>query len=279
MRGWFSRKREPAARSAASPPAGLAADEPVKMAGTTTYGAEAAGALFVAHGLAGGGMLERPGQLVPEPDNVVDAGAVAVHVEGARVGYLPGYLANRTQIAPGQVLPCQVQLWAADEGGQLRVQGWVAYGDGRVAWSHSAANPPAVTAADQRQARVAATTAMVDDALGGRDKARAAQFRRGLVGSHHYLETVEPIKQLKREGRLEEALEFCYAAIEGAERDRDGREPAPWYTEQAAIIHRKRGEHGEEVAVLQRWLAACPADRRTGSKVQQRLDKLTSGDA
>lgn len=61
---------------------------------------------------------------------------------------------------------------------------------------------------------------------------------------------------------------------DGAEADRDGREPAPWYTEQAAIIHRKRGELDEELAVLRRWLAACPADRRAGWKIQDRLDKL-----
>lgn len=90
----------------------------------------------------------------------------------------------------------------------------------------------------------------------------------------HYLETIEPIKQLKREGKFEDTLALCYQAIEGAEADRDGREPAPWYTEQAAIIHRKRDERDQEVAVLRRWLDACPPGRRGGSKIQERLDKL-----
>lgn len=115
---------------------------------------------------------------------------------------------------------------------------------------------------------------MVREALEGDDPRRAEQFERGLVGGVHYLETIEPIKQLKRDGKLEEALELCYAAVEGAESARDGREPAPWYTEQAAIIHRKRGERAEEVAVLRRWLKACPPERRAGSKLQGRLDKL-----
>jgi hypothetical protein len=46
---------------------------------------------------------------------------------------------------------------------------------------------------------------MVDEALaaGG---TRAAHFRRGMLSGYHYVETVGPIKQLKREGRLEEAL-------------------------------------------------------------------------
>lgn len=90
------------------------------------------------------------------------------------------------------------------------------------------------------------------------------------------LQTVEPIQELEREGRLEEALVVCYAAIGGAERARNGREPAPWYTEQAAIIHRKLGQPDQEIAVLQRWLRACPADRRSGSGIKRRLDKLTS---
>jgi hypothetical protein len=43
---------------------------------------------------------------------------------------------------------------------------------------------------------------------------------------------------------------------------------------QAAIIHRKLGERDKEEAVLRRWLAACPPERREGSSIQQRLDKL-----
>lgn len=95
-----------------------------------------------------------------------------------------------------------------------------------------------------------------------------------MVGQHHYLETVEPIKQLKREGRLDEALVLCYGAIAAAEHARDGREPAPWYTEQAAIIHRKLGQRAEEEAVLRRWLSSCPPDRKSGSRIQRRLDSL-----
>ena len=69
---------------------------------------------------------------------------------------------------------------------------------------------------------------------------------------------------------------FCYAAIEGAEGSaaREGLEPAPWYTEQAAIIHRKLGQHDQEVAVLARWMNACPPGRRDGSRIKQRLEKL-----
>jgi hypothetical protein len=71
----------------------------------------------------------------------------------------------------------------------------------------------------------------VRDALAGGGQ-RAQQFKRGMVKGVHYLELVEPIKQLKRDDKLREALVLCYQAIEGAEKD-SGSMPAPWYTEQA----------------------------------------------
>jgi len=245
----------------------------IEMTGTTTFGAENLSALFAAHGVNAGGLLELAGQLVPEPENPADPNAVAVHVEGARVGYLPGYLAKEA-LHPGQMDECQVQLWGTSQSGSLRVRGWVARGTGAAAWPHDAANPPAVTTQERRAEQADQITNMVDAALEG-GGVRAKQFKEGMVGKYHYLEAIEPIKQLKRDGRLDEALVVCYAAIEGAERARHGREPAPWYTEQAAIIHRKRGERAEEEAVLRRWLKHCPPDRRLGSKIHTRLGKLT----
>jgi hypothetical protein len=268
---WFAKTPRPSPNSAV--PATFSG-EPVKIAGTTTFGAAGAGAAFHGRGMYTGGLLELPGQLVPEPENPADSSAVAVHVEGDKVGYLPGYLAAQLALRRGEVLTCQVQLWGAPDRGTLRVLASVAHGAEPVTWPHTEANPPMVTVADQRAERAAANATIVDEALGGTDPNRAAQFRRGMVGRYHYLETIEPIQQLKREGRLPEALDLCYGAIEAAENDRDGREPAPWYTEQAAIIHRKRGERAMEIAVLQRWLNACPPERREGSKISQRLTKL-----
>jgi len=179
---------------------------PLEMTGTTTHGAENLTSLFVAHGLAQGGVLGFPGELVPEPDNPVDPAAVAVYVAGTRIGYLPSYVAT---LAPQHdQIACQVQLWAAPTKVGLRVRGWVARARGPVAWPHTAANPPAVTVEERRAQHAANTSRMVDEALsqGGE---RAEQFKLGMVGRLHYLETVEPIKQFKREGRLTEALALC----------------------------------------------------------------------
>ncbi|MGY2876365.1 hypothetical protein ACVW00_003555 [Marmoricola sp. URHA0025 HA25] len=245
--------------------------EPVEMTGTTTVSAQALATLYAAHGRAAGGILELQGRLVPEHDNPADSNAVAVQVADARIGYVPGFIAQG--MPRDRALDCLVQLWAAPTPKGLRVRGWVIAGTGPVRWPHMASNPPPVTIDERRAEQAADTTRMVNQALGGGGE-RAEQFKKGMVGGLHYLETVEPIKQFKREGRLTEALALCYGAIEAAENSRDRREPAPWYTEQAAIIHRKLGERDKEEAVLRRWLAACPPERRDGSSIQQRLAKL-----
>lgn len=260
------------------------AGEPVKMSGTTTVAAAECRYLFALYGRPDGGRIEAPATLVAEHREGQEQPVVAVHVDQARVGYLPSSFAAQLNPDNGALdqaaTVASVQMWGTPDGGEdgnsLRVIGWVAAGPGPVTWPHDDNNPAAVTILEQRAEAAAGTADMVREALEGDDPRRASQFRRGLVNGRHYLETVEPIKQLKREGKLDEALELCYAAIEGAEADRDGREPAPWYTEQAAIIHRKRGEYAQEVAVLRRWLDACPGSRRAGSTIQQRLDKLTS---
>lgn len=84
----------------------------------------------------------------------------------------------------------------------------------------------------------------------------------------------------------EDALALVYALIEVAELEANvsGREPAPAYTERAAILHRKRKEYAAEVAVIERWGRACPPKKRgpaaTQAKLAERLIKaraLTGG--
>lgn len=83
----------------------------------------------------------------------------------------------------------------------------------------------------------------------------------------HYCAWVEPIKQLKRDDRLDEALALLLEVIAVVEltENCDGREPAPWYTEQAAIIYRKQKNPAGEIEILQRWLDAA---HRNGHRVE-----------
>lgn len=247
--------------------------EPVELTGTTTFGKDNLETLFAAHHLASGGLLELPGQLVAEPENPADSNAVAIRVEGSRIGYLPGHLAAQDSNW-FHLTECRTQLWGVSTPKGLRVRGWVALGSGPARWPYSSENRPAITPAERNAEQAADISAMVDQAVeeGG---PRAFQFKQGMVGKYHYLETIDPIKELKRQGRLVEALELCYGSISAAENGRQGREPAPWYTEQAAIIHRKLREQVEEEAVLRRWLDHCPPEQRAGSRIQARLDRLT----
>ena len=251
-------------------------DEPdlVKLSGTTTFAKEAITRLAERHGATDRGYLELPGVLQREPHNKADPSAVAVHVEGERIGYLPGYVAARIDLSAGGARAVAIQIFTELLPKGLRAEAWAWLPNTAPKWEWSATNRPPLSSG----AKVATHQANIDKivaaalAEGG---ARGASSAAGMVNGVHYLQLVEPIKQLKREGRLEDALELCTAAIQGAEAAREGREPAPWYTEQAAIIYRKLGRRDDEIAVLQRWLTMCPPERRAGSRIKERLDKLT----
>jgi len=246
----------------------------VKLAGTTTFCAEEAQGLVRRRGLTGRGLLEVAAVLGREPGNAADPNAVAVLVEGERVGYLPSGVAGSLPLDEGTARAVPMQLAYLVEVERARVEAWVWLGEDLPArWQHSVENLPPMTPQEKRTREHLVRREMVADALaGGGD--RAAAFEAGLVSGVHYLELVEPIKELKRDGRLEEALELCYAAIQGAEGDRAGTAPAPWYTEQAAIIHRKLRQPGREAAVLERWLAFVPVEQRASTKLGQRFAKL-----
>lgn len=244
----------------------------LEVAGTTTFAKDSVAALADREGLRERGYYESKAQLQREPDNPVDPQAVAIFVDGEKIGCLPSYAAKDLALPAGASEPVRYQLHVLRDK-KLLAKAYVWLGEGEPEWLFTAQNPPALTSMERINSSHAEKTAMVRDALQGGGE-RALQFRRGMVDGVHYLELVEPIKQLKREGRLEEALSLCYNAIEAAEGDAGGREPAPWYTEQAAIVHRKLGQRPDEIAVLKRWLARCPKAHREGSRIGERLAKL-----
>jgi hypothetical protein len=82
--------------------------------------------------------------------------------------------------------------------------------------------------------------------------------RSGFYGGKHYTEYVETANNLKRQGRLDEAAELpghLVDATENEARNNAGCGVAPWYYEQLAIIHAKRGDVDAEVAILERYAA------------------------
>jgi hypothetical protein len=245
----------------------------IELTGTTTFGAEAVDRLVARHAVTDGGTFEGSATLQREPTNPVDPDAVLVLVEGERIGYLPSYAAQLIDLSNEGSIALPVQLFTTRDERRRWTRAWVWLDQTEPRWDFSESNRPPLTSAEKRVAQARQTRAMVDEALadGG---ARAQEFQAGMVDGVHYLELVEPIQELKRQGRLEEALALCYKAIEGAEGNPYGGMPAPFYTEQAAIVLRKLARRDEEVAVLQRWLAHLTEDRRAQTALGQRLAKL-----
>lgn len=248
----------------------------VQLAGTTTNSKQSIAALVKRRDPHDTGYLELDGALQREPDNPVDPDAIAVHVEGERVGYLPGYVAAAVDLSEAGSRLVRVQLFTQLLERGLRVEVWAWLGEGTPQWRWSEAERPPLSQGAKVAAKHRQTDAMVESALAGGGE-RAEQFRAGTVNGIHYLQTIEPIKQLKREGRLEEALTLCLTAIEGAENAarRDKTSPPPFYTEQAAIVLRKLGRRDEEIEVLRRYVSACPPKYRDNS-LKARLDKLVA---
>lgn len=248
----------------------------VQLAGTMTGARESIARLVERHDPEDSGYLEMDGTIQREPDNPVDPDAVIVLVEGERVGYLPGYVAKVVDLSTSGARPVRVQIFTQLLAKGLRVEAWAWLGAGSPVWQWSESKRPPLSPTAKNVAQHRSTDQMVKEALAG-GGIRAAEFTAGMVDELHYLQAVEPIKQLKRDGHLEEALALCYKAIQGAENSarRQKTSPPPFYTEQAAIILRKLKQRDEEIAVLQRYVDACPPQCKD-SGIKTRLDKLVS---
>lgn len=128
---------------------------------------------------------------------------------------------------------------------------------------------------DERDHRMANTVAGVDlDAAIGsvRDRPRT-EIETMLFAGQPLWDWLAHVQAVERDGNLAQALRLLEALITAAEQEAaiSGREPAPAYTERAAIIHRKRKDYAAEIAVIERWDRACPPERRGPGATQARL--------
>lgn len=266
----------------------------VALSGLMTFGREGSRRLVVRHRVVDRGPREITGFLHPEPDNDVDPHAIAVHVEGERIAYLPGFVVlssipgtsgkpghsawTGVAIPPGGARPVALQLWASDQPRGIRVEGFVWLGTGVPAWKYTSQSPAPLTrqGKDEEGSRHRARILNESVAEGGR---RAAAIRAGTVQGVYWLQAVEGVKMLKRAGRLEGALELAMIAIEGIDRSVAAGHltyPPPWYAHQAAVILRKLGRpRSEELAVLEHHLRATPPASRLGTDVANRYLAIT----
>lgn len=240
----------------------------LELAGTTTNSAENCRLIMQAAGCPDGGLLYRDGQIVAESHNAVDPDAIAIHIDGLRVGYLQKYSQQGVQHRAGELIP--VQMWARPDRNGLRVKAIAYLGPGEPDWPHDAANPYPVTREEQAVAEQRRMAELRVERLLSDDPRVAGEQQSRLVRGKDYTEWPATIEQLKREGKLSQALDLLYECIEATERADPASLP-PWFTTHAAIVHRKLGQLDEEIAVLQRY------DARTNSAMfADRIAKTTA---
>lgn len=117
----------------------------------------------------------------------------------------------------------------------------------------------------------------------------------GSVDDGHYTDSIDKIKQLKKEGKNREAIKLLLRCVDATEKESvkanskpihnekfaflsEGRSNnswgvAPWYYEQLAILYRKEKEYQKEVGILERYEKQPKAPGAGPEKLAGRLIK------
>ncbi len=106
------------------------------------------------------------------------------------------------------------------------------------------------------------------------DRGQTANPKPSTVRGRHYSRWVEPIRTLKRQGKVDKALVLLMECIEATERE-SGPFPAPWYAWEAAVIFRQRDDYAAEIEVLERWVRATNGDpSQWGASARRMFSRL-----
>ncbi|GAA4625944.1 hypothetical protein [Cellulomonas oligotrophica] len=214
--------------------------------------------IFHSLGYTEGGITFQKARLLPEARD-----RVRVEVLGEAVGYVGSDHASMVsnsvaRIGQGNVAVIGARIWATAEDGTWR---------SRVTLEHGASGRER----DHRAERLAAERheqeqAEKAEARQTRERERAAKQEResaaraaGSFDDEHWSTRKTLIAQLKKEGRSAEAvtlLERCVTAAE-AEAGIRGGVPEQWPTTQLGMILRANKDSTAELALLERYAAAC----------------------
>ncbi len=221
-----------------------------------------------------GHQLDVTAVLEPERHNPYDATAVAVLVHGLKVAHLKRRTAGRLHQAlldlkssAGKPIACRVQIsggWdrGGDDRGPYEIRLFCDI-DPLLAPVIAPGLPPRAQRAPEEATR--AGRLWVHGALPD-----------GVVHGRHYSRWVEIVNHLKREGRLDEAIQLLRHCADATEDEALAKEwgVAPGYFEQLAICFRKQKDHHAEVAILERFSVLPHAPGVTPPKLLERLAKL-----
>ena len=250
--------------------------EDVEVVGET-YHQEAIKALFNAVGDDSGGVLNRTGVLRAEPDNPYDRNAVAVVIDDMVVGHVPATIAPVIQplvlqaARRNEIVGVPARVWARNDGVSWGARVTLSADHREGEWTY------AQQETERRAAREAAEHGVdVETARANLEESARVSTVRGK----HYSEWTATVENWKRAERYDEALALlddCQLAA-AADARLWRRPPAPWYYEQAAIVHRKRKDYAAEIAVLESYMAAtrdadCSRDTAALERIESRLFK------
>lgn len=203
--------------------------------------------------------------LVREPENPYDSDAVAVYITGGgKVGYLSRDDARRYSrpleklAREGDVGSCKALISGAGtyEGRRGMLGIWL-----DLAAPEKVLLPPEET-----------------NPTGGGRSTGASGTARSSAGDYlgkHYTEYVERVRELKRQGALNDAALVLRGLIDAVEAEAavEGQGVAPWYYEQLAIVLRKQKDFEGEVETLERYAGLVQASGASTDKLLERLPK------
>jgi hypothetical protein len=215
--------------------------------------------------------------LIPERDNPYDANAVAVHIEGAKVGHLSREEAANFRplleriAAANRVAYCRADVYGGwnrprNDAGDYGITLYVAGPDRQ-------AERVAVEVDGKTKAEIAAARPALPPGRG-----RGPGFYQGRHNSEWFPE----VYRLRTAGDDVAAEELLLALVDATEDEvRSGHQSGvtPGGYEQLAILYRKRGDHQRELAVLERFANQPHAPGVMPAKLLERLEKVRARQA
>jgi predicted DNA-binding protein (UPF0278 family) len=94
----------------------------------------------------------------------------------------------------------------------------------------------------------------------------------GYYNGRHYTTYIEEVKQLKRDGKLQDAEKLLLELIKANEEENRVEKigVSPWYYEQLAIIYHKQEDCPKEISILERYTKQKPPEHWNIQAISQR---------
>ena len=227
-------------------------------------------------------------ELLREPNNEHDGDAIAVLINGRKVGYIDAEAcAELAEQLDGAGDNARLSgLPALIRGGRpgkpnLGVMLWLNHPDVAssfpgIDWDEMADQftAPSWPPTADEGLHESPASAVVTGAEPLRERAPTTREPRLPPLKDHFTEYVDDVKELKRRGRLDDAEQLLLSLIDATEAEArtEGLGVAPWYYEQLAIVRRRVGDIPGEVEILERF-ARQP--HSPGGSTPELLERLT----